>query len=117
MASPLFREKRGEVSRLLNEIDRLRDCLHDQFASISEADYRLFARELKIVIATLKALRQESQMRPALKIYDDRMRQQIADLEELDHDIYEFRVKAPKNELLQQSLSNVRNVDFSYLFQ
>ena len=116
MASPLFQEKRGEVARLLNEVDKLSECLHDQFASISEEDYRLFARELKIVIATLKALRQESLARPELRIYDDRMRQQIADLEELDHDIRVFRVEAPKNESLQQALAGVKDLDFSYLF-
>lgn len=116
MASPLFQERRGEVARLLNEVDRLSECLHDQFATISEEDYRLFARELKIVIATLKALRQESLARPELRVYDDRMRQQIADLEELDHDIRVFRVEAPKNEALRQALADVKDLDFSYLF-
>lgn len=116
MASPLFQEKRGEVARLLNEVDRLSECLHDQFATITEEDYHLFSRELKIVIATLKALRQESLARPELRIYDDRMRQQIADLEELDHDIRVFRVEALKNEDLQQALAGVKDLDFSYLF-
>ena len=116
MASPLFQEKRGEMARLLNEVDKLSECLHDQFATISEEDYRLFARELKIVIATLKALRQESLSRTELRIYDDRMRQQITDLEELDHDIRVFRVDAPKNKALQEALAGVKDLDFSYLF-
>ncbi len=116
MASPLFQEKRGEMARLLNEVDKLSECLHDQFATISEEDYRLFARELKIVIATLKALRQESLSRTELRIYDDRMRQQITDLEELDHDIRVFRVDAPKNVALQEALADVKDLDFSYLF-
>lgn len=116
MASPLFQEKRGEMARLLNEVDKLSECLHEQFATISEEDYRLFARELKIVIATLKALRQESLSRTELRIYDDRMRQQITDLEELDHDIRVFRVDAPKNVALQEALADVKDLDFSYLF-
>lgn len=116
MASPLFQEKRGEMARLLNEVDKLSECLHDQFATISEEDYRLFARELKIVIATLKALRQESLSRTELRIYDDRMRQQITDLEELDYDIRVFRVDAPKNVALQEALAEVKDLDFSYLF-
>ena len=77
----------------------------------------MFGSELKIVINTLKALRRESQSRPELKPYDDRMRQQIMDLEELDHDIVEFRIKAPKNKELQDALASIKDIDFSYLFK
>ena len=117
MASPLFTEKQGEVARLLNEVDRLSDRLHDEFITITEDDYRMFGSELKIVISTLKALRRESLSRPELHRYDDRMRQQILDLEELDHDIVEFRIKAPKNEELQEALAGIKDIDFSYLFK
>lgn len=117
LASPLFVEKTGEVTRLLNEVDRLSERLHDEFVTITEDDYRMFGSELKIVIDTLKSLRRESHQRPELRRYDDRMRQQIIDLEEMDHDIYVFRVKAPKNEELQQALASVKDIDFSYLFK
>lgn len=115
LASPLFVEKQGEVSRLLNEVDRLSDCLHDQFITITEEDYRMFGSELKIVIDTLKSLRRESRYRSDLRRYDERMREQILDLEELDHDIYEFRVKAPKNSKLQEVIAKVGKVDYSKL--
>ena len=68
MASPLFVERQGEVARLLNEVDRLSDRLHEEFITITEDDYRMFGPELKIVISTLKALRRESQSRPELKV-------------------------------------------------
>lgn len=116
MASPLFVERQGEVSRILNEVDRLSDRLHDEFITITEDDYNQFGPELKIVIETLKALRRESRLRPELRRYDERMRQQILDLEELDHDIVEFRIKAPKDKELQRSLSSLKDIDFSYLF-
>jgi hypothetical protein len=61
----------------------------------------------------LKALRQESLSRPELRVYDDRMQQQIEDLEELDHDIREFRVMAPHDEALQKALSGFSSLDFS----
>ena len=115
MASPLFTEKRGEMARLLNDVDRLSNRLHDEFISITEEDYRMFGPELKIVISTLKALRRESQPRADLKHYDERMRQQIADLEELDHDIYVFRVKAPKNKELQEVMSKISKLDLAKL--
>lgn len=115
MASPLFVERQGEVARLLNEVDRLSDRLHEEFITITEDDYRMFGPELKIVISTLKALRCESQSRPELKVYDHRMREQILDLEELDHDIYNFRVKAPKNKELQEVMAKIGKMDFSKL--
>jgi len=113
MASPLFTEKRGEMARLLNDVDRLSNRLHDEFISITEEDYRMFGPELKIVISTLKALRRESQSRPELKAYDNRMREQISDLEELDHDIYVFRVQTPNNEKLQNALDSLKDLDYS----
>jgi len=116
MASPMFAEKRGEIARLLNEVDSLSYRLHDEFPTITENDYRMFGPELKILISTLKSLRQESLTHKELKPYNDRMRQQISDLEELDHDIKTFRVDALKNEELQQAMVAVGNIDFSYLF-
>ena len=116
MASPMFAEKRGEIARLLNEVDSLSYRLHDEFPTITENDYRMFGPELKILISTLKSLRQESLAHKELKPYNDRMRQQISDLEELDHDIKTFRVDALKNERLQQAMAAVGNIDFSYLF-
>ena len=115
IASPLFVEKRGELTRLLNEIDKLSDRLHDEFPTITEDDYRIFGPELKIVISTLKALRQDSLMRKELKAYNDRMRQQIVDLEELDHDIKTFRVNAPKNKELQTTMAMLSGLDFTKL--
>ena len=117
MASPLFTERQGEVARILNEVDRLSDRLHDEFITITEDDYRMFGSELKILISTLKALRRESQSRSELHRYDERMRQQILDLEELDHDIVEFRIKAMKDEELQEALASIKDIDFSYLFK
>ena len=117
LASPYFVEKEGELSRLLNAVDRLCERLHVDFPTITEEDYRVFGSELKVLISTLKALRQESLAHKDLKPYNDRMRQQIADLEELDYDIKTFRINALKNKELQQAMKAVGNVDFSYLFQ
>ena len=113
LASPLFVERQGEIQRLLNEVDRLSERLHEDFPTITPEDYQLFGPELKIVIETLKDLRKESKSRQELKLYDERMRQQIADLEELDHDIKVFRVDAPKNQALQQAMNGLAKLDLS----
>ena len=115
MASPLYVERRGELARLLNQVDSLSERLHNDFSTISEEDYQMFGSELKIVISTLKALRRESKSHCELRKYDNRMREQILDLEELDHDIYTFRVKALKNKSLQETMAKASKMDFSKL--
>ena len=117
IVSPLYVERRGEIARLLNEVDALSERLHDEFPTITEEDYNLFGPELKVVIGTLKSLLKESRTRHELKPYNERMREQILDLEELDHDIKEFRIDAPKNEELQSAMASVGEIDFSYLFK
>lgn len=117
LASPLFVDRQGELTRLLNEVERLCERLHEEFSTITENDYRQFGPKLKIVISTLKELRRESRSHSELRMYDNRMRQQILDLEEIDQDIQEFRIKAPKDEELQKAMASIKDVDFSYLFQ
>ena len=117
IVSPLYVERRGEIARLLNEVDALSERLHDDFPTITEEDYKLFGPELKVVIDTLKSLLKESLTHRELKPYNERMREQILDLEELDHDIMEFRVEAPKNEELQKTLVQIDKADFSWLMR
>lgn len=113
IASPLFEEKRGEMPRLLNEVDQLSELLHSEFPSITAEDYYKFARELNIVISTLKSLHKESLTFTALKAYNDRLSQQISDLEELDHDIRTFRIAATKNVALQTTLEKLSSIDLT----
>ena len=114
IVSPLYVERRGEIARLLNEVDALSERLHDDFPTITEEDYKLFGPELKIVIGTMKSLLKESMTRRELKPYNERMREQISDLEELDHDIRVFRIDAPKNERLLKTLAQIDKADFSW---
>lgn len=116
IVSPMYVERRGEITRLLNEVDKLSECLHNDFPTITEKDYRIFGPELKIVICTLKSLLRESVVHHELKSHNERMREQIADLEELDHDIREFRIKAIKDENLHSAMASIGKIDFSFLF-
>lgn len=117
IVSPQYVERRGEIVRLLNEVDTLSERLHDEFPTITEEDYKLFGPELKVVIGTLKSLLKESMTHRELKPYNERMREQIMDLEELDHDIRVFRVEAPKDEGLQKTLARIDKADFSWLMR
>lgn len=115
IASPMYTETKGEIIRLLNDVDRLSEQLHEEFPTISADDYQVFGAELKILVDTLKALRKESVSRKELKACNERLRLQIADLEELDHDIRAFRVNALQNPLLKETMTNIGSLDFSRL--
>ena len=115
MASPFFVEKRGEVSRLMNDVDGLCNQLHEDFLTITEEDYSLFGTELGILIDTLKSLKQDSLSYGKFATQMERFSLQIADLEELEHDIVAFRVKAPKNFSLNETMQMVGRLDFSKL--
>ena len=115
MASPFFVEKRGEMSRLLNDVDGLYNQLHEDFLTITEKDYKLFGAELSLLIDTLKSLKQDSLTYEKYATQMERLSHQIADLEELEHDIIAFRVKAPKNPSLNETMQMVGKLDFSKL--
>lgn len=113
MASPFFVSRKNDMTRLLNEVDGLCDQLHEAFPTISEKDYLVLAPELKIMVDTLKSLRKEAVARHESKDHDDRLRQQINDLEELEHDMLAFCVNAPKNKELHATLSALGKLDLS----
>lgn len=113
IVSPLYVDKEGDIEKLLNEVGLLSKELHEAFPTISENDYKVFGPELRVVIDTLKSLRKDSLSRVELKSYNDRLRQQIAELEELDHDIKVFRIDAPKNKELNLAMQAVNNLNLS----
>ena len=115
MASPFFVEKGSEMSRLMNDVDGLCDQLHEDFLTITEEDYKLFGAELSLLIDTLKSLKQDSLTYEKFATQMDYLSCQITDLEELEHDIVAFRVNAPKNPSLNETMQMVGKLDFSKL--
>ena len=110
-----FTEKYEEMTCLMNEVDSLCNQLHEAFQTISPEDYAVFGPRLRIVIATFKALMQESQNQSSFTCYEERMKRQLSDLEELEHDIKVFRVDAQKNDSLKKAIETVDKIDFSKL--
>ena len=110
-----FTEKYEEMTCLMNEVDSFCNQLHEAFQTISPEDYAVFEPRLRIVIATFKALMQESQNQSSFTCHEVRIEQQLSDLEELEHDIKVFRVDAQKNESLKKAMENVAKLDFSKL--
>ncbi len=103
------------MTRLLNDVDELCEQLHEDFLTITEEDYKLFGAELSLLIDTLKSLKQDSLTYEKYATQQERLSLQIADLEELEHDIIAFRVKAPNNPSLNETMQMVGRLDFSKL--
>ncbi len=75
----------------------------------------MFGAELSLLIDTLKSLKQDSQTYEKYATQLERLSLQIADLEELEHDIIAFRVKGPMNPSLNETMQMIGRLDFSKL--
>lgn len=113
IASAMYVNRNGDMTRLLNDVDRLSAQLHDAFPTITGSDYNFFGQELSIVIDTLKALSRETASHSELTACSERLRRQIDDLEELTHDIKAFRIDAANNKQLQATMASIDGIDFS----
>ena len=113
IASPDFIEQSGEMDYILNEVDLLCERLHCDFPTISADDYAIWGERLQLVIDTLKLLLRESQSHEEFSEFNGKLQLRIEDLEELNHDIKQFRVEAQKNEALNEAITAIGNLDFS----
>ena len=111
VVSPLYVEKRGEMTRLCNGLKGLCELLHGEFQTITKADYDVFGPELKLLIMTLKELLADSVR--LNRTGNDRLKEHVEDLEELDHDIVNFRVRLQENERFKQTMKEIGKLDFS----
>ena len=111
VVSPLYVEKRGEMTRLCNGLEGLCELLHGEFQTITKADYEVFGPELRLLIVTLNGLLMDSERLDASD--NERLRVHVDDLVELDHDIVNFRVRLQEDESLKQTMKEIGKLDFS----
>lgn len=114
VVSPLFHERRGEISRLCNSLYHLCEMLHTDFPTITKDDYAIFGPELRVLINTLKALYADSKKKQEIKEGNERLRCYIEDLEELNHDILQYRVRLHNSPEMIQAMSAIGRLDFSH---
>lgn len=111
VVSPLYVEKKGEMTRLCNGLENLCDLLHGEFPTITKADYEVFGPELRVLIGTLKDLLTDSKRLDP--VANERLKERVDDLVELDHDIVNFRVRLQENECFKQTMKDIGKLDFS----
>lgn len=111
VVSPLYVEKRGEVTRLCNGLEKLCELLHEEFPTITRADYEVFGPELRVLISTLKDLLTDSKR--VDPVANECLRERMDDLVELDNDIVNFRVHLQEDENFKQTMKEIGKLDFS----
>lgn len=99
------------MTRLCNGLRNLCDLLHNEFHTITKADYEVFGPELKVLIGTLKDLLTDSKR--VDPVVNERLRVHVDDLVELEHDIVNFRVRLQENESFRQTMKEIAKLDFS----
>lgn len=109
----MFVDRKGDMTRLCNSVASLCEMLHKDFPTITKEDYEMFGGELRVLIGTLKDLYKDSLMRAELKESNERLREHIDDLVELDHDIVNFRVRLQEDEEAKQTMKAIGGLDFS----
>lgn len=98
----------AQLTRLNRELDSLYELIYDDWNTITEEDYAVFGGQLSLLVATLKHLYEDcrkSTLRRAMHDEVERLGANYSALHELNSDIVNFRIKAPRNVELQSMMS------------
>ena len=91
----------GSLRKLNRDLDSFYEFLYAQCNSVTEADYKVFGEQLCSMLATLKMLWQSCKKMPkSCGISDEaeKLKMNYSAFYELNEDIKNFRIKAPKDE-------------------
>lgn len=96
----------GQLARLNRELDSLYETIYNEWATITEEDYKVFGGQLQLLILTVKQLYDACRKLPkenGLKAETRKLGMNYSALYELNSDIVNFRIKLhPKNGPSQQ---------------
>lgn len=98
-------EQKGVLTRLNNQLDSLYDTLYEAYPEMSEADYRFLSPYLSILIDTLKKLYSAYQKLDTtswMKEANERLSMNISAIEEIEHDIRNFKINLHQNPRYQK---------------
>lgn len=98
----------GPLRKLNRDLDSFYEFLYAQCNSVTEADYKVFGEQLCSMLATLKMLWQSCKRMPkSCGISDEaeKLKMNYSALYELNEDIKNYRIKAPKDKELSALLS------------
>ena len=88
----------GQLARLNRELDSLYETIYNEWATITEEDYKVFGGQLQLLILTVKQLYDACRKLPkenGLKAETRKLGMNYSALYELNSDIVNFRIKLP----------------------
>lgn len=99
MLDPNMIEHKGALTRLNNQLDSLYDLLYNSYPTMTEADYQIIAPYLSVLLQTLNGLSEAYSKFDNLWLKDGKARLQmnISAIEEIDHDIRNFKINLKRN--------------------
>ena len=102
-----------QLTRLNRELDSLYELIYDDWNTITEQDYAVFGGQLSLLVSTLKQLYDDcrnSVLHSAMHGEVERLGMNYSALYELNSDIVNYRIKAPRNTELQLMMSKASKV-------
>ncbi len=104
----------SQLSRLNRDLDNLYELLYAQWRTVTEEDYKVFGGQFKLLLETIKGLYdtcRKTLKGKALKEESRKLGMNYSALYEVNSDIVNFNIKAPKNENLKAVLARLSEVD------
>lgn len=98
----------SSLRKLNHDLDSFYEFLYSQCNSVTEADYEVFGEQLNSMLATLKLLWQTCKRMPkasGLGNQVEKLKMNYFALYELNEDIKNYRIKAPKDKEWSSLLS------------
>ena len=103
----------SQLARLNRELDDLYELIYEDWGTITEQDYAVFGGQLELLVKTIKQLYDDcrrSDVCCRMKDELERLGMNYSALHELNSDIVNFRIKAPRNAELQLMMSKASKV-------
>lgn len=90
----------SQLRRLNRDLDAFYELLHSQCNTVTEQDYNVFGKQLTSMLSTLKTLYTLCRQMSGgygVNVEAEKLKRNYSALYELDSDIRNFRIKAPKD--------------------
>ena len=103
----------SQLARLNRELDDLYELIYADWNTITEQDYAVFGGQFQLLVNTIKQLYDDCRRgaaRRQMKDEVERLGANYSALHELNSDIVNFRIKAPRNAELQSMMSEASKV-------
>lgn len=103
----------SQLSRLNRDLDDFYELLYSQWNTVTEQDYKIFGPQLQIMLATLKDLFiacKKMKHGANFERETEKLGMNYSAIFEVNSDIVNFRINAPKDSELQNLLQQASNL-------